>query len=122
MSAILGERPGRNGAGELVAQVAISFNKRTYRFECAEADAERLAQIAGYLKDKLDVLIREHGPVGDERLVLMAALMVTDELFEARADIDELLDEQTGKLKSLSQTIEEARTGSASDLGRKSGT
>ena len=61
MSAILGERPGRNGAGELVAQVAISFNKRTYRFECAESDAERLAQIAGYLKDKLD-LLRE----GDE--------------------------------------------------------
>ncbi len=121
MSDILGERPGRNGAGELVAQVAISFNKRTYRFECAEADAERLAQIAGYLKEKLDVLIREHGPVGDERLVLMAALMVTDELFEARADIDELLEEQTGKLKSLSQTTEEPRTGSASDLGRKSG-
>lgn len=121
MSAILGERPGRNGAGELVAQVAISFNKRTYRFECAEADAERLSQIAGYLKEKLDVLIREHGPVGDERLVLMAALMVTDELFEARAGIDELLEEQTGKLKSLSQTTEEPRTGSASDLGRKSG-
>lgn len=122
MGAFLGERPGRNGAGELVAQVAISFNKRTYRFECADADAERLGKIAGYLKDKLESLIREHGPVGDERLVLMAALMVTDELFEARADIDELLEDQTGTLKSLSQAVEEQRTGSASDLGRKSGT
>lgn len=122
MSSSSGERPCQQQAGQHLAQVAISFNKRTYRFECAEADADRLSEIAGYLKDKLDTLIREHGPVGDERLVLMAALMVTDELFEARADIDELLEEQTGKLKSVTQTAEEQRTGSASDLGRKSGT
>ena len=44
--------------------------------------------------------MREHGPIGDERLVLMAALTIADELFEARADIDELLEDQTGKLKS----------------------
>ena len=31
-------------------------------------------------------------------------------------------DEKTGKLKSVTQTAEEQRTGSASDLGRKSGT
>ena len=105
-----------------MAQVALSFNKRTYRFECAEADAARLEKIADYLRDKLEALIREHGPVGDERLVLMAALMVTDELFEARADIDELLEEQTDKLKSVSQEVEEKRTGSAGDLARKLGT
>ena len=31
--------------------------------------------------------------MGDERLILMAALMVTDELFDARADVDELLEQ-----------------------------
>lgn len=113
-----------------MAQVAISFNKRSYRFECSDGDAARLETIAGYVRDKLDVLIREHGAVGDERLVLMAALMLADELFEARADIDELLEEETGKLKSLAETVKGLRgtasaavaSGSAgADSSRKSG-
>ncbi|MEQ1717692.1 MAG: cell division protein ZapA [Hyphomicrobium sp.] len=108
-------------AGKSLAQVAISFNKRTYRFECADGEAERLEMIAGYLKDKLDVLLREHGPAGDERLVLMAALMLTDELFEARSDIDELLEEETGKLRALSETVKGMRGGSTPDQGRKTG-
>ena len=84
-----------------MAQVAFSFNKRTYRFQCGEGDAERLEQLANYLKTKLDTLMLEHGGIGDERLVLMAALILADELFDARADVDELLDGQTGKLTSV---------------------
>ena len=84
-----------------MAQVAITFNKRSYRFQCAEADVERLEVLANYLKIKLDGLMQEHGALGDERLVLMAALMIADELFDARADIDDLLDGQTDKLKDV---------------------
>jgi cell division protein ZapA len=36
--------------------------------------------------------MHEHGNVGDERLMLMAALTIADELFDARADVDELLE------------------------------
>lgn len=86
-----------------MAQVSITFNKRTYRFDCADGEAERLEKIAAYLKDRLDGLVREHGAIGDERLMLMAALMMTDELLEARADIEELLEEETGKLKDLAE-------------------
>lgn len=115
---------GRLQAGTPVAQVSISFNNRTYRFQCGEGEAERLEQLAGYLKTKLDALMAEHGPIGDERLVLMAALTMADELFEARADIDELLDGQTGKLKSVaeentSEKTVSATTRAASDDGLK---
>lgn len=91
---------GRPQAGAPLAQVAISFNNRTFRFQCGEDEAGRLEELANYLKTKLDALMREHGPIGDERLVLMAALTIADELFDTRADIDELLEDQTGKLKS----------------------
>lgn len=84
-----------------MAQVALSFNKRTYRFDCAEEDASRLEEIANYVKEKLDNVMLEHGAIGDERIVLMVALTLADELFDARADIDELLDDQTSKLKKL---------------------
>lgn len=80
-----------------MAQVAISFNNRTYRFACSEGEVERLEVIANYLKSKLDGLMQEHGAIGDERLILMAALMVADELFDARADVDDLLEGRTGE-------------------------
>lgn len=95
-----------------MAKVAISLNKRTYRFECGEDEAERLEALANYLKSKLDALMLQHGSIGDERLVIMAALTLADELFDARADIDNLLegsaDEQTEKLRSALKTGLEA--------------
>lgn len=75
-----------------MAEVPFTFNQRTYRFQCEEHDAARLTDIVDYLSSKLDAIVREHGAIGDERLILMAALMVTDELFDARADVDELLE------------------------------
>lgn len=112
---------GAANAGTQLAQVAISFNKRTYRFQCGEDDVERLEQLANYLKTKLDDLMMEHGALGDERLVLMAALTIADELFDARADIDDLLGDQTSKLRDIA---EEARATSApliaADVSRKS--
>lgn len=86
-----------------MGEVAISFNKRTYRFACGEDEIQRLEDIANYLKSKLDELMAEHGPIGDERLMLMAALMVADELFDARGDLDELLDAKTDDLKAVSE-------------------
>ncbi|HET6390069.1 cell division protein ZapA [Hyphomicrobium sp.] len=83
-----------------MAEVPFTFNQRTYRFVCEEHDVQRLTDIVDYLKAKLDGLVLEHGAVGDERLILMAALMVTDELFDARADVDELLGEGPSEARS----------------------
>jgi cell division protein ZapA len=84
-----------------MAEVPFTFNQRTYRFQCEEHDARRLTDIVGYFKSKLDDLVREHGAVGDERLILMAALMITDELFDARADVDDLLEGSTAELRTV---------------------
>jgi cell division protein ZapA len=83
-----------------LAEVAIRFNQRTYRFACGENENRRLELVANYLTDKLDGLVREHGAVGDERLILMAALMLADELFDARADVDDLLEGRDPKLNA----------------------
>lgn len=84
-----------------MAEVPFTFNQRTYRFHCEEHDARRLTDIVDYFTSKLDELVREHGAVGDERLILMAALMVTDELFDTRADVDDLLEGSTAELRSV---------------------
>lgn len=101
-----------------MAQVAITFNNRSYRFQCGEGDVERLEKLCDYLKDKLDTLMREHGQIGDERLVLMAAFTIADELFDARADIGDLLESQTDKLKSVA--LEAGDKSADRDKARKS--
>jgi cell division protein ZapA len=90
-----------------MAEVPFTFNQRTYRFQCEEHDAARLTDIVKYFGAKLDELVLEHGAVGDERLILMAALMITDELFDARADVDELLEGSTAEHRSVAiRTLE----------------
>jgi len=49
-------------------------------------------------------VFRDLGAAGDERLILMAALLVADELFDARADIDDLLEGRTEDSKSFAGT------------------
>lgn len=83
-----------------MADVAINFNGRSYRFACGDNEVQRLEEIAKYLTAKLENLMHEHGNVGDERLMLMAALTIADELFDARADVDELLEGSSEETES----------------------
>lgn len=73
-----------------MGQVAVTLNGRTYRLRCGEGEEERLMQLAAHVRTQLDSLTAEFGQAGDERLLLMAALLITDELFDARARIEVL--------------------------------
>lgn len=66
-----------------MGQVAITVNGRSYRFDCGDGEEPRLKELADYVKSRMDALTREHGNVGEERLLLMAALTIADELWDA---------------------------------------
>ena len=72
-----------------MGQVAITVNGRSYRFDCGDGEEARLKELAAYVKGRVEALTREHGNVGEERLLLMAALLITDELWDARAALAE---------------------------------
>ncbi len=46
--------------------------------------------LAEYLGSHVDTMKRKFGQVGDDRLILMASLLVTDELWELRRQMQEL--------------------------------
>ena len=71
-----------------MGQVAINVNGRSYRFDCGDGEEARLKELAASVKGRVDTLVREYGSVGDERLMLMAALLITDELWDARASLE----------------------------------
>ncbi len=67
-----------------MGKVTVNLNGRAYRLGCGDGEEERLRALASYLGKKIDQLASEYGQIGDERLTVMAALLVTDELFDAR--------------------------------------
>ena len=68
-----------------MAEAAISLNGRTYRLVCNPGEEQRLHDLSAVVRGKLDGLVAEHGQVGDDRLLLLSALLIADELLEARA-------------------------------------
>lgn len=66
-----------------MAEVTITLNGRTYRLECDDGEEEHLLSLSDMVGQRLDGLRKQFGQVGDDRLLLMTALMVADELSEA---------------------------------------
>lgn len=66
-----------------MGQVNVTLNGRTYRLACEDGQEARFHQLAQDLTNRVDKLVAEFGPGAHERLLVMAALMLTDELFEA---------------------------------------
>lgn len=73
-----------------MAEVTVTLNGRTYRLECGEGEESHLIALAEYLGSQVDTMMQKFGQVGDDRLILMASLMVTDELWETRRQMQEL--------------------------------
>ncbi len=71
-----------------MGQVTAKINGRTYRFQCPEGQEDRLKLVASYLSEKVDELIAQFGQVGEDRLLAMAAILIADELFDAREAVE----------------------------------
>lgn len=72
-----------------MGQVTVTLNGRTYRLRCGDGDEPRLLQLAAYLEQRIDALAAEFGQVGDERLLLLAAFLIADELWETREQLQQ---------------------------------
>jgi cell division protein ZapA len=63
--------------------VNILVNARTYTVACDEGEEEHLCELAAHLDRKVKEILEKVGQVGDAKLILMAALLVTDDYFDA---------------------------------------
>lgn len=73
-----------------MGQVSVTINGRAYTVGCDDGQEDHIAELAGYLDHHVDQLKGSVGTVGDMRLMLLAGLMVADELSETVARLDEL--------------------------------
>jgi cell division protein ZapA len=68
--------------------VNVMVNGRAYTIACDDGEEEHLKELAGHVDSKVRELLGSVGQVGDQRLLLMAAVLITDEFFEARTRLE----------------------------------
>jgi cell division protein ZapA len=96
-----------------MAHVNVMINGRSYTVACDDGEEEHLSDLARYLDKHVSDLSASIGQVGDSRLLLMAALLVSDELSEMLARVDDL-EEEIGDLKAGRTTVTEKAHGAES--------
>jgi len=71
-----------------MAHVSVTIDNRKYRLACSEGEETRLEKLAAMIDGKIAELRGAFGEIGDQRLVVMAALTIADRLTEAQDEIE----------------------------------
>jgi cell division protein ZapA len=93
-----------------MAQVVVQVNDRPYTMQCSDGEERHLQELARLLDGEVTRIKQSVGQVGDIRVLLMAGLMVADQLAEARRRIEELQDQVNGLRESRSTAVNYGRT------------
>lgn len=66
-----------------MAQINVNVAGKSYSLACAEGEEDRLHKLAAYIDSKATDLTGKLGHVAESRLILMAAVLIADELHES---------------------------------------
>lgn len=67
-----------------MAQVEITINSKNYRIACEDGQESRIASLASMVDSHVKDLVEQIGQIGDTRLLVMASLLIADELVDLR--------------------------------------
>jgi cell division protein ZapA len=99
--------------------VNIMVNNRAYTIACDEGEEDHLRELAAHVDGKVRELLASVGQVGDARLILMGALLITDDYFDAVTRLEQRA-RQVGDLATaqneMNERISEAEEGVVSAL------
>ncbi len=73
-----------------MGQVTVTIAGRIYRMACGEGEEAHLQGLARQVDERMESLKKSFGEIGDQRLTIMAAITVADQLAEANRRIAEL--------------------------------
>lgn len=94
-----------------MSQVEITINGRQYRVACEDGQETHLTNLANYFDDKMMSLVKQVGQIGDTSLMVMAGLLIADELSDANQELADARNageaEYAGQLNALAERIEQ---------------
>lgn len=96
-----------------MGQVSVSVNGRNYTVACDDGQEDHVTELAAYIDGHVVELSKDVGQVGDARLLLMASLLVTDELSEMISRVESLEAEVEGLRDTQTDHSRRANTAEA---------
>ena len=73
-----------------MSEVTVHINGLRYRLTCEDGEQQRIAQLAEHIDAHVKSLKKGIGSVGNDRLLVMVALTIADELWEAKASLSDM--------------------------------
>ncbi|NKB22433.1 MAG: cell division protein ZapA [Alphaproteobacteria bacterium] len=94
-----------------MAQVDVAINGKSYRIACDDGQEDHLLQLAAFVDKRIQELVASVGQIGDARLLVMASLLISDELSETYSNLNSTddgsaNDEAAEAEQALAQTTE----------------
>jgi cell division protein ZapA len=88
-----------------MGKVHIVVNNRGYDVACDDGQESQVTELGQDLARRVDKIAQSVGQIGDARLLLMAALLIADELTTARNELLQLAGERPEE-ERLAESIE----------------
>jgi cell division protein ZapA len=91
-----------------VGKVHIVVNNRGYDVACDDGQEAEVNALAQELARRVDRLVQSVDQIGDARLLLMAALLISDELASTKRELERLNDRGRGEQEEqqLAESLE----------------
>lgn len=107
-----------------MGQVSVSINNHRYTLACRDGEEDRLLALAKHLDNKVRTLTARLGQVGENKLMLMSALIIADEYEEVHKELQGIKDgkipvnesETVAKLSSLLDSLSDSVDGLSEEL------
>jgi cell division protein ZapA len=96
-----------------MAQVTLRINGYAYTIGCKDGEEKHLEAMGAEVSRHIDIVRATAGPSGESRMLVMAALLMADEIFEMRKAIPAQTDPQKlgRKLSRMAKRAEEIAAG-----------
>ena len=66
-----------------MAEITLTINNRNYEIACDDGHEDHLRRLGAYVDRRVNDLAAAVGQIGEPRLLVMASLLIADELHEA---------------------------------------
>lgn len=72
-----------------MGQVTIAVGGRQYSLVCGDGEERQLERLASYVDEKVEALSASLGRISESRMLLMASLLIADELMELKSRLND---------------------------------
>ena len=108
-----------------MAAVIVNIAGRTYRLSCDDGEEKRLEQLARYVENKILSMKDSFRDIGEQRIVVMAAISIADEATDVRVKAQmletevEALRVELDQVKKAAAALESRAAAAVEDAARR---